>query len=297
MAELPHDNGLDALFDAIHPPGTAGADARFVAGGGLGDAPGEAGSTAIQEAREQFYSRHSYAQFAAQVELRAGHSSRWGRLRAALQGGFRRAWMPALTTAGALGVAMWVWPSAPTEERQVSELSTSSTVRAKGAVTPSAAPFEHAKFSAPVGLQVFVRAGEAAKKLEPGTTLGAGAQLRFTYDSGDFSHIVLFGLDSAGATHLYYPESPGSSLPIIPGKGLPLEGSVELDDFAGEERIFALFTPEPVSTDAVLQRARAAWSALHRQGKGLQEMVAIPLDGPSGQATLWYRKVSGPWTP
>jgi hypothetical protein len=76
--------------------------------------------------------------------------------------------------------------------------------------------------------------------------LGAGDQLRFVVQTQALPYVLIASVDGAGQASIYYPFKGTASAAITPGRQLELHGSVILDAAPGPERVFALFSWEPL---------------------------------------------------
>lgn len=101
----------------------------------------------------------------------------------------------------------------------------------------------------------FVKHGSEVRRGQRGDALTPGDALRFTYTNPERSYFALFNLDAQAAS-VYFP-SAASAAPLRAGSQVALDFSVELDTQLGQERVFAVFCPEPFE----LEPLRAALAA------------------------------------
>jgi hypothetical protein len=98
-------------------------------------------------------------------------------------------------------------------------------------------------------LGYFVKRGERVVAGEPGRALRPGDRVRFTVTSERAQQFALFNRDGRGAT-VYYPSGQRSAA-IAAGKAVPLDFSVELDDYVGVERVLGVFCERPFELEPV----------------------------------------------
>jgi hypothetical protein len=130
--------------------------------------------------------------------------------------------------------------------------------------------------------------GSSSVPLSDGALLKEGDVLRFFYDSGSFDYVFLLSVDAWGRVSSYYPDGSGFSVPVVRGRNLPLPGGVMLDDFVGYERFYAIFSRTPLSRGDVEAAVWTAMLSFLAQGKGVEDLVELPL--PLPQATLLVEK-------
>jgi len=121
--------------------------------------------------------------------------------------------------------------------------------------------------------------------VQPGAKLRAGDQLRFAVANQPAGYLMIASVDGAGRGSIYFPfdgqrsarvESPNAELP----------GSVILDEVAGPERLFALWSDEPLAATKVLSSLRE----LGAQGDhAVRAATALPV-AARDQKTLLIEK-------
>jgi hypothetical protein len=206
---------------------------------------------ALRADRAAFLVRHPAARFAASVETSRARTA-WEKLRAALLG---------LAAVGAMaGIAWLALPSGSADERV------------------------HFKGAAPT-LEVFVsRNGAPAVAMAEGEPLYPGDVLRWVVSTSDDAYLFVANLDDQGRFTQYFPSSGRESQWVRKGARVPLEGSIALDDFIGEERITLLVSSQPLEAgqvEAALQRA-------FREANGLRGIGALEL--PADSVGVVHRK-------
>lgn len=78
------------------------------------------------------------------------------------------------------------------------------------------------------------------------------------------------------------------SIRIQPGFQRVLDGSIVFDDSPAPERVFAVFSNNPLSFDQVAQAAREGFAEVKRRGGSLEEIERLPMDLP--QASILFLK-------
>lgn len=121
-----------------------------------------------------------------------------------------------------------------------------------------------------------------------GQVLPAAAELTFQVDTGDYDHVMIFGVEDSGVITPYYPESQaGRSLLLGRGSGHRLPDSVVLDGVSGRERFVALFSETPLLFSQVQSAVLDAW----RLSDGrVDRMEAIRVDAAIGEESIWFEK-------
>ncbi|WP_267145419.1 DUF4384 domain-containing protein [Myxococcus guangdongensis] len=106
-------------------------------------------------------------------------------------------------------------------------------------------------------LQLFAHRGERTWKVEEGEALAPGDQVRFVVEGLGLPYVLVVSVDGAGQVNTYYPFGGHESVQV-PSRGLPVEipGSVVLDNAPGPERLFALFSRQPLSFESVAPALR-----------------------------------------
>lgn len=139
-----------------------------------------------------------------------------------------RPWVPALTACSAvlLAVAL-IWVPMPPDEPEFSP---------KGGTL----------------FQLFAHRGERTWKVEEGEALSPGDQVRFVVEGQGLPYVLVVSVDGAGQVNTYFPFG-GTQSGLLPSNGLPVEipGSVVLDNAPGPERLFALFSRQPLTFESV----------------------------------------------
>lgn len=136
-----------------------------------------------------------------------------------------------------------------------------------------------------VTFQMFARRDDQVFAVRDGTRLAAGDQIRFVVGARRLGFVLVASVDGAGATTVYYPYGGARSGPVgaTPGE---LPGSVVLDAAPGPERVFALFSSEPLEA-AQVTRVLAAIGARGRTAIRATTTLDVPAQD---QASLVFEK-------
>ena len=119
----------------------------------------------------------------------------------------------------------------------------------------------------PGPLEVILLRGGRISPAESGDVFHAGDRLQFRVTPGTWHYLHLVSLDDQGKLTPFFPDDGSPSLALRPDPGQLLPGAVVLDDFVGLERIFAVFSPEPLDYGEVEEAARR-----------LVDRSSVPLD-------------------
>jgi putative zinc finger protein len=104
--------------------------------------------------------------------------------------------------------------------------------------------------------QVFANHDGQTFAVRDGTALSPGDRIRFVVEPDGAHYLIVASVDGSGAASIYYPYGGRESAPID-GTRVELDGSIVLDAAPGPERLFALFSDEPLAADAVRERLLA----------------------------------------
>jgi hypothetical protein len=150
-------------------------------------------------------------------------------------------WSSALA-ATAVAALLMIWIRHPVEPDKVAH----DDLRVKGA--PS--------------FTVFARRRERVFVVTDRARLQPGDRLRFVAEPGAYPYLLIVSVDAANHTTTYFPYQGEQSALVRINQRFEGEDGIELDDTAGPERIFALFTKAPLKASAVAQ----AMADLGRRG-------------------------------
>ncbi|MBZ4421329.1 DUF4384 domain-containing protein [Myxococcus sp. RHSTA-1-4] len=137
-------------------------------------------------------------------------------------------------------------------------------------------------------LQLYAHRDARTWKVEEGEALSPGDQVRFRVDPGGLPYALVVSVDGAGQVNTYHPYG-GARSALLPTRGVvEIPGSIVLDDARGPERLFALFSREPLAFDAV---APALKELAAGGADAIRDRTRLPV--PAGaQATFLFEKTS-----
>ena len=96
-------------------------------------------------------------------------------------------------------------------------------------------------------LTVFRRHAGSVSVLSDGARVEPGDSLRFLADPAGYRWLLVLSLDGGGRSTVYLPYGGSASRPIDPLRRFEDDGSITLDETRGPERIFALFSDQPIA--------------------------------------------------
>ncbi len=137
-----------------------------------------------------------------------------------------------------------------------------------------------------VSLRVFVQRAGQSVEAHSGETFHAGDRIQFVYASGAKRYLFLASLDGEGRVSNFNFQAAPSSVPIVPGSGQVLQGSIILDDHPGPERVFAVFSDRPLPQAEIERAAARAFAHLRREGGDITKLVRLPLPHPQASILL-----------
>jgi hypothetical protein len=175
----------------------------------------------------------------------------------------RKRWwrVPAIAVSFAAALVLWLWSGHRTH-------SSDSEIAIKGEVT----------------FRVFAKRGDAVFAVRDATRLAPGDRIRFVAGSRNPGYLLVVSIDGAGAATVYYPFG-GERSAAIGSEQDELPGSIVLDRAPGPERVFALFSAQPLDAAPVLR-------ALHQLGARGAAAIrdARTLDVACAQASVVFDK-------
>jgi hypothetical protein len=135
--------------------------------------------------------------------------------------------------------------------------------------------------------QVFANRNGETFAVHDGSNLAAGDRIRFVVTPNGAPYVLVASVDGAGAASIYYPYGGTQSGPTH-GARNELPGSIVLDAAPGPERLYAIFSDDPITADSVTEQLRMI---------GVRGADAIrhtrSLDVPSrAQASLVFEKAA-----
>ena len=134
--------------------------------------------------------------------------------------------------------------------------------------------------------QVFARRGEATFQVLDGAKLAARDRVRFIVVPDKARYLLVASIDGGGHASIYFPFD-GARSGKLDGARVELPDSIVLDDSPGPERVFALFSDEPLDAAAVSEQLRA----IGTRGAGAIRATAHLDVATRAQRTLVFEKV------
>ncbi len=166
--------------------------------------------------------------------------------------------MPALLESASVEPAPAVAELVPLRPRRARWVATAGVVMAMAAaalVVLRPPPDEvYTTRGGPDWFQLYRSDGDAVTRVSTGETVAPGDRIGFRVAPGEAgAHVLVFGLDSAGALYPAWPAGGAPSAAWLPGAEEPvdLELAILLDDTPGTEHIVALACGEPLSWGAL----------------------------------------------
>jgi hypothetical protein len=134
-------------------------------------------------------------------------------------------------------------------------------------------------------LDFVVKSGAQVRHGRDGDPLRAGDALEFQYNADGLPWVLIVGVDADGRVFPYVT-SGDRSAPA--GKGVTLSpNAIVLDADPRTERVFALFSKDPIGVDEVKPAVK---DGLHSADGRIEALTALP--GFPDQATLLIRKAA-----
>jgi hypothetical protein len=94
------------------------------------------------------------------------------------------------------------------------------------------------------------RKDEGQFPVKEGTVLKPGDKIRFVVTAGGAKYVMIGSKDGAGNFTVFHPYGGETSASLERGQH-ELPGSIELDEVTGKEKLFAIFSAEPLKADDV----------------------------------------------
>jgi len=114
-------------------------------------------------------------------------------------------------------------------------------------------------------LQLIAKRGDLVFPVHEADHLHANDAVRLVVQPGESRYALIGSIDSKGHATFWFPLGREESGAVTPGARNELPGSLILDDSPGPERIFALFSQQPIAK----KDAQAALEALGANGPAL----------------------------
>jgi hypothetical protein len=136
-------------------------------------------------------------------------------------------------------------------------------------------------------VQAFARRGTETFRLSDGMTLHPQDGVRFAVVGAGHPYLMVASIDSARQANVYFPFGGEQSGVISPDGVTSLPGSLVLDDTLGPERVYLLFSREPLAAGPV----KSALLAVGSSGpSAIRTAHELPLAGVT-QVSLEFEKV------
>ncbi len=124
-----------------------------------------------------------------------------------------------------------------------------------------------------VGLSMFVKDLDGVQPGHDGMHLSAGDQIQFRYNADEHDYLFIISVDARGTISSLYPEETEQSIRVLPQGAHVLQGSIILDEAVGPERIYAVFSAEPVSFGEIDAAVKAGLA----DNGSVVDLKALPL--------------------
>ncbi|MFT3693769.1 MAG: DUF4384 domain-containing protein [Kofleriaceae bacterium] len=138
--------------------------------------------------------------------------------------------------------------------------------------------------------QLFANRAGQTFAVHDGAPLAAGDSVRFVVTPNGARYVLVVSVDGAGNASIYYPYGGTRSIALAPGEArIELPGSIVLDAAPGPERVFALFSDQPIEAASVTQQLRTI-------GEGgpaaIRAAKTLAVGGARAQTTLVFEKAA-----
>ncbi|MBN1307127.1 MAG: hypothetical protein JXA18_04365 [Chitinispirillaceae bacterium] len=110
-----------------------------------------------------------------------------------------------------------------------------------------------------VALNLFVQDGSGEPVVRGEPVFSPGERIQFTYSCGGERYFILASVDDMGRISVYYPAEGDRSMPLEPGRDLPLPNSILLDEYIGNELYIAVFSARPLRVARVVDKIERAF--------------------------------------
>lgn len=154
---------------------------------------------------------------------------------------------------------------------------------------PGEGPDPQVRLRGASSLTLHVSRGGAPAAPFVGQALLPGDVLRFVVQAQSDGYALVANLDEEGRATIYVPPDEDQSVPVAAGPDHVLPGSIALDDYVGQERIFLLWSNAPLAPASVTTALKEAFETA--QGK-LQAIDSIDLEAEISSVTI--RKSAAP---
>lgn len=138
------------------------------------------------------------------------------------------------------------------------------------------------------GMKIVAQHAGTQLEVVDGVKLAKGDAIRFVVDPNGLPYLLVASVDGDGQVTVYFPVGGKESGRVEDGHKVELPGSIVLDDARGPERVFALFSREPIAAEPVA-------AALRTIGAGGRDAIlragTLPVPAEA-QRSIVFDKVS-----
>jgi hypothetical protein len=135
--------------------------------------------------------------------------------------------------------------------------------------------------------QVFANRDGQTFIVHDGAQLEPGDRIRFAVIPDGARYLLVASIDGAGTVSIYFPYGGSESAPLPAGDRSLLPGSIVLDAAPGPERMFAIFSDEPVAAEQVTDQLRAIGAG---GADAIREPHALTVTNARAQASTLFEK-------
>jgi hypothetical protein len=133
-------------------------------------------------------------------------------------------------------------------------------------------------------LRAFLRRDGRVISLKDGDRAHKGDEVRFVVSGAGLPWLMIASVDASGQATIYHPYNGERSAALSKDPTVEIPGSIVLDEAAGPERLFALFSKEPLAAADV----KAALSSL-RGAQSIRDTQKLTV-AADAQSTLLLEK-------
>ena len=127
-------------------------------------------------------------------------------------------------------------------------------------------------------MQIFANHNGQVFPVRDGATLSAGDQIRFVVTPAGMPYLLVASVDGTGKPAIYFPYQGSQSGRLEDTARMELAGSIVLDAAPGPERVFAIFSKDPIFA-AHVQEQLTALGARGPEAIRAAQHLQIPAQG------------------
>ncbi len=124
-----------------------------------------------------------------------------------------------------------------------------------------------------------VKRGETQTVASPSFAFRAGDRIGFRAVSPKKAWAILLSVDAFGEVRVLLPQGNEAPPPIFAKEVTVLPSSLLLESPVETERLFVVMSPSRPAIDDIQKAVAAQFRELVDAGKGIDEMVSLPVDG------------------